>query len=96
MTLWKYVYEDSILSKVEFENLHGVKIVIIMIVRVAGSVVGVLYQLYVYVQGQESDRDIVDVCNLERDRGTVMLMADGVKVYVICYSDSRTPSWTNT
>jgi hypothetical protein len=52
MTLRKYVYEDLVLSKVEFENkvtYTEIKIVIIMIVNVAGSVVGVLYQLYVHV-----------------------------------------------
>jgi hypothetical protein len=52
MTLRKYVYEDLVLSKVEFENkvtYIEIKIVIIMIVNVAGSVVGVLCQLYVHV-----------------------------------------------
>jgi hypothetical protein len=63
-------------------------------VNVAGSVVGVLCQLYVYFQGQMGDHDIADVCDW--DKGTVMPMADGVKVYVFCYLGSRTPSWTNT
>lgn len=64
MTLRKYVYEDSILSKVEFENkvtYTEIKIVIIIIVNVAGSAVKVLYRLYVYVQRQKGDHDIVNV-----------------------------------
>ncbi len=66
MTLRKYVYKDSVLSKVKFENkvtYTEIKIVIIMIVNVARSVLGVLYQLYIYVQGQRGYHDIADVCD---------------------------------
>jgi hypothetical protein len=34
----------------------------------------------VYVQGQKGDHDIMDVCDLERDRGEVILMANDVEV----------------
>jgi hypothetical protein len=63
MTLRKYVFEDSVLSKVEFEDLYRD--------QDSHNYVEVLYQLYVYVQGQKGNHDIVEVCGLERDRGTV-------------------------
>lgn len=47
MTLRKYVYDDSVLSKVVFENKVTYTEIKIIIMNVAGSVVGVLYQLYV-------------------------------------------------
>lgn len=98
----RYVCEDTISfsSEVEFEpgvtHMH-IRLVMIAILNAAGSEKSLKrYVEPMYMsEVRHSDHNVVDVGDLNPYKGTVMLKADGMKVYVFCYPNGYVVTFTD-
>jgi len=88
----RYVCEDTISFSSEVEFDPGVShSQIRMIASTMLNTVGSDYSLKRYIEpmymseARHSDHDVVDVADLAPHKGTIMIKADGMKVYVFCY-----------
>lgn len=99
----RYVCEDTVSfsSEVEFKpgvtHMH-IRLVMIMILNAVGSEASLKrYVEPMYMSEiRHSDHDVVDVGDLNPYKGSVMLKADGMKVYVFCYPNGYIVTFTNS